>query len=553
MAFLRPIMKRAQTTINHLEKYMQQKWGIRGMAVAPHSLASESALAILREGGNALEAMVAAAATIAVVYPHMNSIGGDSFWVIHSPGKAIGGIDACGAAAGLATKEWYAERGITTAIPFRGGVAANTVAGTISGWGAAQKLSQQTLKGKIPLSRLLADAIHYAEKGVPVTFSQSSLTAKKQEELSPVPGFAETFLINGNAPEVGSIFKQERLAKTLRQIAKKGTEDYYRGGLAKLLAKELTDMGSPLRLGDLNRHEAKLIDPLDLKHSMGHVYNMTPPTQGVVSLMIIGILDQLDLKRFEVDSAEYVHHCVEATKQAFQVRDKFVTDPAYMAKNAQSFLAPAFLKKLANNIDPEKALPWGQGRGPADTVWMGVIDGNGNSVSFIQSIYHEFGAGIVLPKSGVNWQNRGCSFSLDPKNINHLQPYRKPFHTLNPALALFKDGRSMVYGTMGGDGQPQTQCAVFTRTVTYGLDPQDAISRPRWLLGRTWGQTSDSLKLESRFGTSVVSKLQSLGHEVEMLDAFDETVGHAGCIVRDPSGTLHGGWDPRSDGAVSSF
>ena len=347
---------------------MQQKWGIRGMAVAPHSLASESALAVLREGGNALEAMVAAAATIVVVYPHMNSIGGDSFWVIHSPGKAMGGIDACGAAAGLATKQWYADQGITKSIPFRGAIAANTVAGTISGWGAAQQLSKQSLGGKIPLSRLLADAIHYAEKGVPVTFSQSSLTAKKRDELSPIPGFAETFLINGKAPEVGSIFKQERLAKTLRQIAKKGTEDYYRGDLADLLAKELTDIGSPLRLGDLHRHQAKLIDPLELKHSMGKVYNMTPPTQGVVSLMIIGILDQLNLKRFKVDSAEYVHHCVEATKQAFMIRDKFVTDPAYMTKNAQSFLAPAFLKKLAKNIDPEKALPWGQGKGPADTI-----------------------------------------------------------------------------------------------------------------------------------------------------------------------------------------
>jgi gamma-glutamyltranspeptidase/glutathione hydrolase len=149
---------------------------------------------------------------------------------------------------------------------------------------------------------------------------------------------------------------------------------------------------------------------------------MIPPTQGVVSLMIIGILDQLNLKRFKVDSAEYVHHCVEATKQAFKIRDQFVTDPAYMTRNAQSFLAPAFLKKLAKNIDPNKALPWGQGKGPADTIWMGVIDDDGNCVSFIQSIYHEFGAGIVLPKSGVNWQNRGCSFSLDPNTLNHLEP-----------------------------------------------------------------------------------------------------------------------------------
>ena len=179
---------------------MQAKWGMQGMAVAPHSLAAESALAVLKEGGNALEAMVAAAATIAVVYPHMNSIGGDSFWVIHSPGKAIGGIDACGAAAGLATRQWYLEQGVTEAIPFRGPLAANTVAGTISGWGAAQRLSQDCLGGTLPLSRLLSDSISYAENGIPVTHSQSSLTAKKLKELEPQPGFSETFLVAGKAP-----------------------------------------------------------------------------------------------------------------------------------------------------------------------------------------------------------------------------------------------------------------------------------------------------------------------------------------------------------------
>ena len=184
---------------------------------------------------------------------------------------------------------------------------------------------------------------------------------------------------------------------------------------------------------------------------------------------------------------------------------------------------------------------------------MGVIDANGNAVSFIQSIYHEFGSGIVLPKSGINWQNRGCSFSLNPNSLNTLEPFRKPFHTLNPALALLKDGRTMVYGTMGGDGQPQTQCAVFTRTAIYGLDPQDAISRPRWLLGRTWGQTSDTLKIESRFSPWIAKHLSGMGHEIELLDSFDETVGHAGCIIRDTSGVLRGGWDPRSDGGVSAF
>ncbi len=536
---------------------MQPKWGVRGMAVAPHSLASESALAILREGGNALEAMVAAAATIAVVYPHMNSIGGDSFWVINSPGKAVGGIDACGAAAQLASRHWYADHGFgpLDSIPFRGPIAANTVAGTISGWGTAHALSKQGLGlgGKTPLSRLLTDAIQYAEYGVPVSYSQQNLTEKKRIELESQPGFSDTFLVNGKSPIQGSIFKQSRLAGTLRQIAKNGTDDFYRGDLANLLAKELENIGSPLRLVDLQRHQAKLIDPLKLPHSLGNIYNMTPPTQGVVSLMILGILDQLNLKQFKVDSAEYIHHCVEATKQAFIVRDQFVTDPAYMKKSPKQLLSPAFLKSLAKNIRPDVALPWGAGKVPADTIWMGVIDANGNAVSFIQSIYHEFGSGIVLPKSGINWQNRGCSFSLNPNSLNTLEPFRKPFHTLNPALALLKDGRTMVYGTMGGDGQPQTQCAVFTRTAIYGLDPQDAISRPRWLLGRTWGQTSDTLKIESRFSPWIAKHLSGMGHEIELLDSFDETVGHAGCIIRDTSGVLRGGWDPRSDGGVSAF
>jgi gamma-glutamyltranspeptidase/glutathione hydrolase len=174
-------------------------------------------------------------------------------------------------------------------------------------------------------------------------------------------------------------------------------------------------------------------------------------------------------------------------------------------------------------------------------------------VSFIQSLYHEYGSGVVLAESGVNWQNRGCSFSLDEQALNVLRPGRKPFHTLNPALALLADGRTMVYGNMGGDGQPQTQSAVFTRTVVFGMNPQDAIAAPRWLLGRTWGNPSDTLKLESRFPAEVIDALRRMGHEVEVLEAFDEIVGHAGAILRSPDGALEGGYDPRSDGGVAAY
>ncbi len=527
--------------------------GTRGMAVAPHALASQSALGVLREGGNAVEAMIAAAATIAVVYPHMNSIGGDSFWLVSVPGQAPGAIDACGAAAEAASVEWYRERGVTESLPFRGALAANTVAGTVSGWGAAYKLSRRALRGRLPLARLLEDAIHYAEHGFPVTGSQARNTATKHGELAGQPGFDAAFLAGGAAPAEASRFVQKRLGGTLRRIARMGAEDFYQGEIARSIARDLDRIGSPVTAEDLAAHRAQLVNPLALATGVGTIYNLPPPTQGLVSLLILGILDELQIQNVRPGTAEYVHLCVEATKQAFLVRDRHITDPAYMTVEPAELLTREHIRTLAARIDRGKAAPWGAGRGPGDTVWMGVVDGKGRAVSFIQSIYHEFGAGVVLEGTGILWQNRGASFALDANALNALKPGRKPFHTLNPPLARLADGRLVVYGTMGGDGQPQTQCAVFTRTVAHGMDPQSAVNAPRWLLGRTWGSPSDTLKLESRFDTGIVRGLAERGHEMEILRPYDETMGHAGCIVRGADGVLEGGADPRGDGLVAAY
>jgi gamma-glutamyltranspeptidase/glutathione hydrolase len=277
---------------------------------------------------------------------------------------------------------------------------------------------------------------------------------------------------------------------------------------------------------------------------------MAPPAQGTVSLMILGILDRLGISTVEPESAEYVHLCVEATKQAFLVRDRYLTDPAHMTVDPQQLLTTDALARHAAAIDVRHAMPWGAQSQHGDTVWMGAIDAHGRAVSFIQS-YHEFGSGIVLRQSGINWQNRGCSFSLDPKALNSLRPRRKPFHTLNPSLARLNDGRTLVYGTMGGDGQPQTQSAVFTRYVQFRQGLQQAIAAPRWLLGRTWGQTSDTLKLESRFNGDVIDLLKQRGHEIEILQPYDELMGHAGGIARQANGALEAGFDPRSDGGAA--
>ncbi|SAL60589.1 gamma-glutamyltransferase [Caballeronia cordobensis] len=526
--------------------------GSRGMAVAPHALASQSALAVLREGGNAIEAMIAAAATIAVVYPHMNSIGGDGFWLISRPGHAPVGIEACGAAAMRASIDTYRALGLS-AIPSRGPLAANTVAGTVSGWDFAHRYSQNALGGRMTVARLLEDAIHYAKDGMPVTRSQADCMAGKRAELETVPGFAQTFLPDSRVPRTGERFVNARLGATLQHLADAGLDDFYRGDLARSIASDLSSLETLITLDDLERHRARERTPLALRHTLGTVYNMPPPTQGLISLLILGVLDRVLTDDMDPLGPEFVHACVEATKLAFKVRDENVTDPDHMRIDPVTQLDSAALDAMASQVSMSRAAPWGQGRGPGDTVWMGVIDGDGVAVSFIQSIYHEFGSAIVLPQSGINWQNRGCSFSLDPSSLNPLMPGRRPFHTLNPALAHFADGRTMVYGNMGGDGQPQSQSAVFSRIARFGWNPQAAIDAPRWLLGRTWGQSTDSLKLEARFAAGTVDALRALGHDVEVLAAYDEAMGHAGAIVRHPDGSFEGGNDPRSDGGVAGW
>ncbi|WP_442801352.1 oxamate amidohydrolase [Serratia rubidaea] len=527
---------------------MQSNVATHGMAVTPHHLASQSALAVLREGGSAIEAMVAAAATVAVVYPHMNGLGGDGFWLIVPPDGEPLAIDASGAAGALATPAAYAD---LTQIPHRGPRAALTVAGTVSGWDEALRVSAELCGRALPLPRLLADAIDYAETGIPVTASQAAASAAKYAELCDLPGFAAAFLPDGAPPQAGSRFCQPALAATLRQLAQEGLDSFYRGPLAERLAAGMAQLDMPVTLADLQRHRARRTVPLRLQHWQGDVWNLAPPTQGLASLAILGISDRLAMA--EADETETVHRLVEATKLAFGLRDAHITDPACLAGDSQALLEPAALQALAARVDERRAAPWGAGKGPGDTVWMGVIDNSGLAVSFIQSIYHEFGSGVVLPDSGIVWQNRGAAFSLDPAHLLALAPGKQPFHTLNPAAARLHDGRVMVYGSMGGDGQPQTQAALFTRYVLQNAPLQESISRPRWLLGRTWGQSSESLKLEGRFAPETIARLRALGHEVEVLADFTEAMGHAGAIVRHPDGLLEGAFDPRSNGSAAGF
>ena len=504
----------------------------------------------MREGGNAIEAMIAAAAAIAVVYPHMSTLGGDAFWLILPPSGDPLAIDACGPAARSASIDAYRRLGYET-IPTRGALAAITVAGTVAGWETASEIAMQ-FGGRMNRARLLAPAIAHANEGVAVSRGQAKATQAKLGELEGVAGFREHFLLNGAVPSAGSLFRQPGLAFTLARLASEGFEDFYRGGLARDIASDLAATGSPLTASDLAGYHAIRCKPLHLVHSMGDVYNLDAPTQGFAALAILGLLDRTGMDRIQPDSADHIHLTVEATKLAFQLRDRYVTDPSETRTKLQDLLDPAQLNAFASRLDREHAAPWHSGRGPADTVWMGAIDRQGMAVSFIQSGYHEFGSGVVLAATGINWQNRGASFSLEANHLLALKPGKKPFHTLCPAAAVLHDGRKIVYGTMGGDGQPQTQATVFTRHVVFGQSLPQAIDAPRWLLGRTWGEASDTLRLEARISQQVINELLQRGHAVEMVGDYDELMGHAGAAVRYANGTLRGAADPRSDGGVET-
>lgn len=530
---------------------LQTARATRGMVVAPHHLAAEAGVGVLREGGTAAEAVVAAAACIAVVYPHMNALGGDNFWLLSEPGGPPIAIDACGPAARLASHDFYARH---DSVPARGPLAALTVAGAVAGWKLALEASADW-GGRLPLKRLFADAIHYARDGVPVPRTLAAHLTAKRSELDGVPGFNESFLPQGRVPEVGERFRQPRLAATLGHLAESGLDDFYRGELARLLARELEQAGSPLRLADLEAYRAIQVRPMSIALRGARVFNLPPPTQGLASLIILGLFERLGVK--EADSFEFVHGLVEASKRAFIVRDAHITDPAYMQVDPESFLKPEALDESARDIAAERAMPWPHRTNPGDTVWLGAIDGEGRAVSFIQSIYWEFGSGMVLPQSGVLWQNRGTSFSLTEGATNELKPGRKPFHTIQPAFAMFDDGRAMVYGTMGGEGQPQTQAAVFARIAMFGQEPQQAVTAPRWLLGRTWGAEFTTLRIEDRFPTHVLKRLRAAGHNLEVIGPFEETMGHAGALLRNArstkAGIIEGAADPRSDGQAAGY
>ncbi|QHW29484.1 gamma-glutamyltransferase [Paenibacillus rhizovicinus] len=517
--------------------------GTETMVVSPHALASAAGARILERGGNAFDAAVAVSACLAVVYPHMTGLGGDSFWLTYEAGESlVRGYNGSGRAGAAAMLETFAD---CAAIPTRGVRSAVTVPGMADAWAAVHGAY-----GRLGFAEVLEPAIKYAEGGFPLSADQYANSRAHADMLAAAPETAAIYLSRGEAPAAGSRFKQRQLARTLRELAARGQDAFYRGSIAVEIAGFLRDRGGLLTTEDFANHSGDWINPLVGTYRGTEIVQMPPNSQGFVGLMALNILENFDLRGLGHGTSGYYHLLVEALKLSFRDRNEVLTDPAFHDIPLERLLSKDYAAALAATIQAERAFEVNAEPMGSDTAFAAVVDKDGNAVSFIQSLYFEFGSGVVAGDTGILLQNRGSFFSLDPAHINCLHPGKRTFHTLMPAMAL-RDGKPfLLYGTQGGEGQPQTQTALVTRMLDYGMDPQRAVSEPRWVWGRTWGEPTRELKLESRIDSAVAAALAASGHLVRIVGAFDGIMGHAHAIKIDDDGFRQGGADPRSDGAA---
>lgn len=516
-----------------------------GMVAAPHALAAQAGLDLLKAGGNAVDAAIAANATLQVVYPFVCGLGGDLFALVwDAPTQTLIGLNASGRAPRAASIERYHALGYTT-MP-QHGIHSITVPGCVSGWGM---LAERF--GRLGLARALQPAIGYARDGFPVGPGLSHALARMDQLPFTHRSFREHYLPDGHIPAVGSLATATALADSLSAIAADGPAAFYRGELAQRIAAFFSREGGLITEDDLAAHQAQWVAPLSVPFAGLEICELPPNTQGVTALQMLGMADGLALGDDPL-SALTVHLGVEAKKLAFADRAAHVTDIARMRLRPEELIAPAYLASRRALISAERASPVAAAAGhQGDTVYLCAADGEGSAVSLIQSNFSGFGSGLVVDGAGISLQNRGAFFSLDPAAANALEPEKRTLHTLIPSMALREGRPVVVFGAMGGDGQPQTHLQVYTHLLRYGMNIQAAIEAPRWVHGADLAGEAETLRLEPRFPETTVEALRALGHHVALTAPLDSAMGHANGIVIDAeAGVLHGGSDPRAEGAA---
>jgi len=540
-----------------------------GMVACAHYLATQAGVHILTQGGNAIDAAIAANAVMTVVYPTTCSAGGDIFLLIwDAKTQTIYALNGSGRAPQGMTPAYFAAQHMTE-IPTRGPLSIN-VPGAVDGWFEALERF-----GSLPAEQVFAPAIALAEEGMPVTANVSNWLERSAPLLAQWAESAAIYLPENRAPRPGERLRQPDLARTYRTLVREGRDALYHGPIGRTIVEYVQRCGGVLSMEDLERHHSDWVTPLSATYRDYEVYEFPPNSQGMVALEMLNILEGYDLNALGYQSAEYVHLLLEAKKLAFADRDRYLSDPAFVDVPVAHLLSKNYAAEQRARIDLTRAMPHfrGEQQKDGDTMYLCTADGQGNLVSLIQSLYMGIGSGLVGGDTGIALHNRGSYFSLDPRHVNYLQPGKRTMHTLMPGMVL-RDGHPyMAVGTMGGDAQPQIHVQLLTAMLDFGLNPQQAISAPRWQSGRAYleeranhlpGQSGidehlhpdivEVVQMESRFPARTTEKLTQLGHHIHTLGSWDSAVGHAQAIVLHPESQIFAGAaDPRCDGLALGY
>jgi gamma-glutamyltranspeptidase/glutathione hydrolase len=521
----------------------------RGMVAASHPLAAQTGLAILREGGNAADAAIAAAAVLNVTKPASTGVGGDCFALFFDARtKRITALNGSGRAPIALKLEDLRAKGWSEIDPRS--PHAVTVPGTVWGWHDLLKRH-----GTMSLQEVLRDAIEYARDGFPVSPVFGASWQMSDAFLKSSPN-TEDYLPGGRAPNSGQMVKLPGLARTLQAISDSGPDAFYNGPIADAIVSTLQELGGTMTHDDLKRHTSTWGEPISTQYRGVTVHEHPPNGQGLAALLALNVASGWDLSAMAWDSPERLHLMVEAMRLAFADARQYVADPALSPVPVASLLSSHYAAQRRALVSPDRAMlppTYGLALASSDTVYLSVVDGDGNACSFINSLYMGFGTGIVAKGTGVFLQNRGANFSLDPQHPNALAGGKRPYHTIIPGMAT-RDGELWAsFGVMGGFMQPQGHFQVLSAMIDDDLNPQEALDRPRWMLEA--GTSDSTLALEDGIPSGAMARLAQLGHSVRRVSGRERALfGGGQIIVRDPdSGVLYGGSEPRQDGLVAAY
>lgn len=520
-------------------------YAARGMCATSNHLAAQAGVDMLKKGGNAFDAAIAAAACLVVLEPQTNGAGSDAFAIFTQNGGKLQGVNSTGVMGRGFDLQKMRDKGYKEMSHY--GFEPVTVPGAPAAWAAINEKY-----GRLPLTEVLAPAISYAREGqalCTITWSSiNTMASRMRENTDCGPQFDEWFRIfmpGGEAPRPGQLFRNPDLADTLEAIAKTQAKDYYQGEIADRIVAASHKFGGFLEKEDLMEHEVQWVQPLSAPYHGYEVWELPPNGQGIIALMALNILNGFEPS--PLDDPLGVHRQIEATKLAFIDGLRYIADPRYMEVSPEEMLSPEYAaarRKLIGQtaIEPAPGNPKNPG-----TVYLCAADNEGNMISYIQSNYAGFGSGVVVPGTGIALQNRGKGFSLDPESPNAAAPGKRPYHTIIPGF-LTKDGKPVgPFGVMGGFMQPQAHVQVMTKLIDCGLNPQACIDAPRWL----W-TAGKEVHVETEFSTYLADSLAQRGHKI-VFDTNRGGFGKGQMILRTPFGTLIGGTEPRCEGACAAW